>query len=256
MLVKDWKDYIEKILQHLDNKSGKKEFKENIPKNGFDAKTRDGHLEFLKKIGFINLENPDAKKAQQQYTLTDNGEHYLEIDEVSRKCRFLHDALYSGIFWYNYAYNIILRESYYKFTKEELFEFLVENSSKDFGVRIYDRISFDNTFNCFKNLGVIELEDSDYYKISDEYKLKFDKDKFQKLVKRLLKETELELTKVICQKLINNYHEFYTGTKEELNIPLIFQKLIELYKEEKITFLGGLPKPPIPAAFTLLKWRD
>ena len=253
-LVKEWKNYINRIIEQIKDNDGK-EFLTNIIKSkGMSASIRDDHLRFLKEIKFIDIENPYATKQQKYYFLTEKGYDYINLRD-ERKNLFFHRSIYDNIFHYQFCFNCIQEFGFYKFSRNQLHKFLVEKSSKKFGVRLYDRISIDNVLLCLQGLEIVDQDDQ-IFVIKEHYQLKFNHDKFLEILVESLKDEELHYTKNICIKCLNKSQDFYFGEISDISIEFIYNELINLYKKGWIDFLAGVPSAPIPAAHTLMKWRN
>jgi len=202
-------------------------------------------------IYIINPKEKDKKK--HLFDLTDDGARYLNMPE-EEKCRFLHRRMYSSIFHYKYAFDLILKLNLHSFNGKEFRKMLVMESVKDFGVTIFDKISLDNVIYTLLGVGVIKRSNGTY-EVDLKFLRKFDEKRFEEELEKLLKGKRYEFTKSICEMLMERSDRFFYGEKEEISIEYIFNKLLKLYKLGKVNFYPGIPRPPIPSAYTLISLR-
>jgi len=250
-IISDWTEYVDTILEYL-NENGIS-FRTDVPKGRYEATTRDDHLSVLNEVELIELIGHKAKQ-KQQFKLTDKGYEYLRQKDRQQRNRLLHNLFYSGIFHYRYAYDCILEDGFYEFSDRKFHEYLVVRSSNDFGVRFYDRHSYKNVIRLFEGIGIAERDENDDYTIKRDYQLKFNENSFKTVVGDLLKDVDLEYTKIVCKKLLDRSDEFLSVPESDMTIFNILNKLKELRDEGNIEFVAGIPKPPIEAAYTLIRW--
>jgi len=254
-IISNWVELIDGMLLHL--KENGVVFRTDVPKGHYEAVIRDDHLTVLENVGLVELMNPKAGKQKQQYNLTDSGDEYVRYvrqKDQQQKDRLLHNLFYSGISHYRYAYDCILEDNLYEFSDREFNEHLVIRSTSDFGVRLYDQRSYKNVIHVLKGIGVAEKNENGNYVINSDYRMKFNEDKFKKIVRELLGEVDLEYTKVMCRRLLNRSDEFLSVPEPGLTILNILKRLKKLREEGNIEFVAGIPKPPIEAAYTLIRW--
>jgi len=253
-LSSNWKEYINEILVYLRDTEGYGDFRTNLP-NLKKARTRDDYLDFLVTIKILNLKFSESTKNQNFFQITDLGLNYILSDDDKYKSQLLHNLLYKNILHYRFAYDYILSNDLYEFELIELHEKLVVYSSMVYGARIYDKISFDNVLNCFLSLEVItQKEERKKYYVTEEYKITFNEEVFEKMVLDYIKNEKYTYSKELCDFLIKQQHEF--STKEYCTNDFIISKLEKMDKKGKIEFIAGTPKPGlIPAKYTLIKVR-
>lgn len=215
---------------------------------GAGADRKKNILRVLDDVNFV-----ESKKMAHGtlYKITNLGRYYLDsIDEYERNDIF-HSNLYLNIIHYSYAFDYIIENDYYSFKKNDFLEQLVLNSSNDFGIRIYDRLSGENVINFMKDLGIISLKDKEYV-VNERYRRKFNNRKFLEMVIDNLKDEKLQFTKSLCEYLLDNSSKFMVS-KDPLTIELIYKKLLTLNESKEIlVFIPGLPRPPIPSRHSLV----
>lgn len=208
-------------------------------------------LLILDEIEFV-----ESKKLGQGtlYDITDTGKVYLyEENEIDRNNIF-HSSLYKNVIHYSYAFDFILENDKYTFTKEEIIEDLVLSSSNNFGTRIYDWKSAEYILNFMTDLKVV-FKLKNEYEVNDEYKRLFNVEKFMALIIESLKRDELQFTKSLCEHLLLNSDKFMIST-EPVNIDIIYKKLLNLNEiKDFLKFIPGLPRPPIPNRHTLTELK-
>lgn len=221
-----------------------------MPK-GSSAKRKKEILTILERIGFVE----NKKMAHSTlYYITTVGRLYLDTVDESKRNYIFHSSLYQSILHYSYAYDYILENDFYRFTKEEFIGKLALCSSIDFGTRIYDWKSGENTLNFMKALNVI-TKDEEEYVVTEAYRRKFNEKKFIEMVENTFKQDKLQYTKSLCQYLCVNSAKFMV-TKELVTIETIYKKLLKLNEmKEFLNFIPGLPRPPIPTKHSLVELK-
>lgn len=239
------------ILEQL-NESTKGINRTKICRGEKKAGSRDQVLSLLKDIGYITITNPADTKNSHMFEITEKGRYYVQLDTNAEKKRQLHIDM-QEIFWYEFAYRKLIAREVEYITKKELWKYLVVESEKECLINRYDKHSFDNVLSCFLFTGVITESDGSY-KISEDYKAEFDDRRFLEEVDQILKVGEKKYTIDVCNYLVNKRRSFVASKDEIIKISIneILQKLVE-FENSKFRFIGGIPKPPIPAKRTIIE---
>lgn len=213
---------------------------------------RDNILAILEDVDFIET---SRKGNTNYYKINDNGLKYLDAitDPTINEKRFFHTYLYQYVLHYSYAYDFLLENEFYEFTKESFIENLVFNSSIDYGTRIYDWKSAEYVLEFMRSLKVISKQEKKFI-VNNEYKKIFDEIKFIGLIEEMLKDESM-FTKNLCEELIDK-SDVFMATKGPVSIENIYKKILKANEiREFLKFVPGLPRPPIPAKNTLVELK-
>jgi hypothetical protein len=215
-----------------------------------ETKIRDQILNFLEKIDYVDVQYGRSTK----YDISSNGRRYYHAfkNPNEDENKLFHSSLYSNIIHYQYAYDYIINNQFYHFTKKDLFENLVVESTNDFGTRLYDWGSAMNVLGFMGSLNVITII-NDEYSLNDEYRTKFNEEIFINLINKRLK-SKSEETKILCEYLVSNSYKFLSNI-ESPSIEYIYHQLLSLYDLNIISFSPGIPKPPIPSNHTVIELK-
>jgi len=221
-----------------------------MPKGSNPSRKKDV-LKILERIGFVEYKKM-ARSAL--YDITPIGRLYLDTSDENERNDIFHSYLYQSILHYSYAYDYILENDYYRFTKEDFIGKLALRSSIDFGTRIYDWKSGENTLNFMEALNVITKDEKGYL-VTETYRRKFNERKFIEMIENSFKKDKLQYTKSLCEYLSVNSPKFMV-TKEFVTIETIYKKLLKLNEmKEFLNFIPGLPRPPIPTKHSLVELK-
>lgn len=219
---------------------------------GSSAARRDNVVYILEDVDFLDSV---SKGNTTLYEINENGQKYLEAvnDPDLNEKKIFHSSLYRHILHYWYAYDFLLENEIYQFTKEEFIENLVKNSSKDYGTRIYDWKSGENVLDFMKSLEVLSKIKKEY-SLNNEYRKIFNESELIRLIEELLKDDSM-FTKTLCEELVDK-SDIFMASKEPVSIENIYKKLLRANKEhEFLKFIPGLSRPPIPANNTLVELK-
>ena len=219
---------------------------------GVSVARRDNILMILEDVDFIES---SRKGNTYYYKITDNGIKYLDAikDPSKNEKRLFHTFLYRYVVHYSYAYDFLLENEFYEFTKLDFIENLVLNSSIDYGTRIYDWKSAEYVLNFMGSLDVISKQEKKFI-VNNEYRKIFDEIKFIELIEEILKDDSM-FTKSLCEELIEK-SDIFMATKGPVSIENIYKKMLIANKtREFLKFVPGLSRPPIPANNTLVELK-
>lgn len=188
--------------------------------------------------------------------ITKEGENYLFSIRDAKKDdkKLFHSSLYRNVLHYSYAYDFIIENDYYSFTKHDLIEKLVLDSSNNYGTRLYDWKSAEYVIYFMDYLGVLS-KNKDIFTVNEDFRKNFNEKKFEKLIRDSLKNEKLQYTNSLCEYLMSNIEQFFT-TDETITVELIYKKLVNLNdKKDFLKFIPGLPRPPIQNIHTLVELK-
>ncbi|GAB4380894.1 hypothetical protein [Methanothermobacter thermautotrophicus] len=243
---------LEKTLEFLmkynkeEGSAIKSDFQSILPKR----ENRDSILQFMEEINLVGVM---PSRRTSRYSITEEGRRYLQSEN---RPKYLHRQLYKHVLHYSYFYNYILENEFYQFSKLQIIEKMVLNSSYDFGVRIFDWKSAENVLKLMVDLGVLSLDkENDIYSVNREYQTEFNHKVFEELIiDRLSSDTQM-FTKDLCSYLLSREGEFI-NSDDEPTIRMIYKHLLRVNESKDILkFIPGLPRPPIPSKHTLVELR-
>jgi len=209
---------------------------------------RDDILKFIEDIHLIEVTRAGSTS---RYSITEEGIRYLK---AKNRCKHLHKLLCKHILHYSYFYDYILENELYAFSKLQIIEALVLNSTYEFGVRIFDWKSSENVVNLMLEIGVLSYENSKYL-VNREYQTDFNNSIFEELIINKLESDSPMFTKDLCSYLVSQQDDFINSDKE-VTIRMIYKHLLRVAESKNILkFIPGLPRPPIPSKHTLVELK-
>ncbi len=247
LYYKSFLEDVEKMLSFL-RKYERWAIKSDLRSIVKNNKNRDSILKFMEDVHLIEV-RPTGRTSR--YNITREGIDYLQSENRSK---YLHKLLYKNILHYSYFYNYILENELYKFSKLQIIEKMVLNSSYDFGIRIFDWKSAENVLNLMVDIGVLSQENDNYF-VNKEYQSEFNHKVFEELIINKLKSDPRMFTKDLCSYLLSHESDFI-NSEEEPTIRIIYKHLLRVNESKNILkFIPGLPRPPIPSKHTLVELR-
>jgi hypothetical protein len=224
----------------------KSDFQTILPKK----ENRESILQLMKELNLVDI---TPSRRTSRYGITEEGRLYLQ-SENRPKC--LHRLLYKHVLHYSYFYNYILENEFYQFSKLQIIEKMVLNSSYDFGVRIFDWKSAENVLKIMVDIGVLSLdEENNSYSVNKEYQTEFNHKVFEELIIDKLSSDTQMFTKELCSYLLSRESEFI-NSDDEPTVRMIYKHLLRVNESRDILkFIPGLPRPPIPSKHTLVELR-
>jgi len=245
------KDLVDEILNQLKNYS-KGIIRTKISQNERTAKARDEILALLRSINYVIIINPSDNVKSQIFTITDNGREYIRKTTEDEKQKQFHYDL-QNIFWYDFAFRKLINMQNEIINREQFMEIVSRDSESEFLVNRFDKHTFDNVINCLQFNKVIEKKGKEYI-INKEFQNQFDEKLFLHEVEKIFEVGEKRYTVEVCTKLVQNRHHFISAKNiiQSFNVIEALNRLLE-YENERIKFMGGMPKPPIPAKYTIVE---
>lgn len=211
-------------------------------------------VKILKDINFVISEKQGGTTA---YDISTDGIGYLTALKSSEEesYYYLHSALYRNVIHYQLAYDYILANDFYEFTKLKFIEEIVLYSAVNFGTRFYDWRSGENVLKFMQELGIVK-KDSKTYSIDEKYRKKFNNEKFEQMIKEyLIGHNSSTETINLCKYLVDNQNNF-VSSNEQVSTEFIYKHILRLNNDLKfLKFIAGLPRPPIPPYHTVVKLK-
>jgi len=243
---------LEKTLEFLmkynkeEGSAIKGDFQRVLPKK----ENRDSILQIMEELNLVEV-TPSTRTSR--YSITEEGRLYLQSEN---RLKYLHKLLYKHVLHYSYLYNYILENEFYQFSKLQIIEKMVLNSSYDFGVRIFDWKSAENVLKLMVDIGVLSLNQKNkIYSVNKEYKTKFNHKVFEELIIDKLRSDKQIFTKDLCSYLLFRAGEFI-NSDDEPTIRMIYRQILRFNESRDILkFIPGLPRPPIPSKHTLVELK-
>ena len=213
-------------------------------------KNRDSILQLMEELNLVKVKTSGRTS---RYSITEEGKRYIKSEN---RLKYLHKLLCKHVLHYSYFYNYILENEFYQFSKLQIIEKMVLNSSYDFGVRIFDWKSAENVLKIMVDIGVLSLDkENDSYSVNKEYQTEFNYKVFEELIiDKLGSDTQI-FTKDLCSYLLSHADEFI-NSDDEPTIRMIYRHLLRVNESRDILkFIPGLPRPPIPSKHTLVELK-